>query len=573
MPGEIEEYHVEETADGVRGVGESSAERIASIALATFASLPKTGKPQPHEHTALAAITITLPDHASRILGTQGPLVIALATGTKCIPGSKRRADGSTLHDCHAEVLARRAAVRWMFDELETSAPFVNKLPNKNDDVLSDMIQNVEKSSCWSSLVIGPDRKLLPGVKLEMFVSHAPCGDAAIVVGADGSGGRTGAKPVVAGLTSHLPPPCDHNPCPKRPKFNTTKSSISGGGGGGGDSTCNLEPHANDFFSKEKTSVLPTARDVESGADPQATGIVRRKPGRGDPTFSVSCSDKMARWGLLGLQGALLGGLMASTPVYLERIVVGVDASQRSDEPMVGMSSVVAALQRALVERSQSVTSRLDAGPGPLSFRSRPLLNVAAVHLAEADAHALGLTATPIRHVACGISIAWWAPPSVSWRLKPCKQSGVSEASPELLTAFRQHAPQYIVGGRHECVTGKYGTKHGTPPPPSLPEVPVPHGSQSMLCRASLVQRYGEVARSVSVGSVLRGSGGGSHLIKEDQTSAVGQGYAGLKKNAWEEYAEAWKLLVAPPSPFEGWIAKPPTCCTCFAGSPGVRSL
>lgn len=34
----------------------------------------------------------------------------------------------------------------------------------------------------------------------------------------------------------------------------------------------------------------------------QPVGSVRRKPGRGDPTWSMSCSDKLARWCCLGLQ-------------------------------------------------------------------------------------------------------------------------------------------------------------------------------------------------------------------------------------------------------------------------------
>jgi len=51
----------------------------------------------------------------------------------------------------------------------------------------------------------------------------------------------------------------------------------------------------------------------------QEMGILRSKPGRGDRTRSISCSDKILRWTLLGLQGALLSILMC--PVYLSAVV------------------------------------------------------------------------------------------------------------------------------------------------------------------------------------------------------------------------------------------------------------
>jgi len=52
-------------------------------------------------------------------------------------------------------------------------------------------------------------------------------------------------------------------------------------------------------------------------------GALRTKPGRADspPTLSMSCSDKLALWSLLGIQGALLSEVME--PVYIDQVVIG----------------------------------------------------------------------------------------------------------------------------------------------------------------------------------------------------------------------------------------------------------
>ncbi|KAI0080691.1 adenosine deaminase/editase [Panus rudis PR-1116 ss-1] len=70
-------------------------------------------------------------------------------------------------------------------------------------------------------------------------------------------------------------------------------------------------------------SVLPSGAASRGRDNYSLLGVLRTKPGRADspPTLSMSCSDKIARWNVLGLQGALAS--LYLEPLYVDDIVIG----------------------------------------------------------------------------------------------------------------------------------------------------------------------------------------------------------------------------------------------------------
>jgi tRNA-specific adenosine deaminase 1 len=122
------------------------AQAIASAALAAYAR--QAFAPPPGQHTVLAAFALSRADAP--------PAVLALATGTKCLPTARFPARGEALLDSHAEVLARRGARRWFLEELARAA---------SGGAPPEWIER------------GPDGlfALRPGVELSLYVSTPPC--------------------------------------------------------------------------------------------------------------------------------------------------------------------------------------------------------------------------------------------------------------------------------------------------------------------------------------------------------------------------------------------------------------
>ena len=393
-------------ADGSGSAPEAEA-GVAAAVLAQFAALPKTGKPQAHEHTVLAGIVLSLPppqkvagrgSRGGDAGGTPGGAgseppaasaeqrqqqqqtqqqarevlaVVALGTGTKCLGAGKRLPGGVALNDCHAEALCRRALLRWLYNEMQgavhqyTAAAAQQTAAGNSDPAAlraaaaTRVLRLVPPSGSGGGTATGGALcggwrfELQPGVRLHMYVSQPPCGDASILglaagkeqqeavgaavggsAGAGGGGyGRTGAKPL------------------KRQRLGAAQQQQQ---------QQQAQQHNTQQQQQRAPQVspqwaVPQQHEVESYAEEQPTGVVRRKPGRGDATLSLACSDKLARWCLLGLQaswavaawGSATGPLMG---LLLPALLLGWRACLATAPAFVAVCRRVRLLQRPLAD-------------------------------------------------------------------------------------------------------------------------------------------------------------------------------------------------------------------------------
>ncbi|XP_055970682.1 double-stranded RNA-specific editase B2 [Sorex fumeus] len=223
---------------------------VAQLVAQKFRELTRGLASGHGRHKALAGIVM------SRGLDIRQAQVVVVSSGTKCISGEYISDQGLVVNDSHAEVLARRALLHFLYAQLELH------LSRQREDQERSIFVRLEEGGY----------RLREQVLFHLYVSSSPCGDARLHSPYEITAELSGSKHLVRKLRGHL------------------RTKIESG---------------------EGTVPVRAASTVQAW-----DGVLL-----GEQLVTMSCTDKIARWTVLGLQGALLCHFIE--PVYLHSIIVG----------------------------------------------------------------------------------------------------------------------------------------------------------------------------------------------------------------------------------------------------------
>jgi tRNA-specific adenosine deaminase 1 len=390
-----------DSCDGI----DSLPNRIAACALHHYNKglVGAKGKPKIHQEWTVY----------SAIVAEKGKQlwVVSCATGTKCTGLHQQRQCGDciVLHDAHAEVLARRGLMRVLWSQIQQQHQQQQSTVLRNDVppllILSASAQSKQKQQ---QQLLPQQFQLHPEIELHLYISDSPCGDASIYSVSIG-GCSTNDKANTAEC-NHTDP--QHHQQGQQMLFTGAKVIVSKATGVtaqdcGGDhqllsssSTSTSAAAYNTTTTGLTTADAPTTTAVMAREEIQLLGALRTKSGRSNipnhlRSTSMSCSDKIVLWSLMGLQGGILTQVLEPPYIPLTSIVVSRDPRVPYVPPPHGTESQeisptenqqLAALQRAVVFRAKRGIEFLNShlqqqyqGVGGPALRWKP--QIPTVHL------------------------------------------------------------------------------------------------------------------------------------------------------------------------------------------------
>lgn len=154
------------------GHSQTTARAVASTALALYQRVAPLGGSLAHngaiEWTCLACVCLVI-NHALDHDTAQQPQIvpIALGTGTKTLPYADIAVgQGDIVHDSHAEVLARRAARRWLAERI------LVEVQQPDEQEVEDLPRLFDKNPATESVA---PFKLKDDVRVWCYISTLPC--------------------------------------------------------------------------------------------------------------------------------------------------------------------------------------------------------------------------------------------------------------------------------------------------------------------------------------------------------------------------------------------------------------
>ncbi|XP_033030168.1 double-stranded RNA-specific adenosine deaminase isoform X3 [Lacerta agilis] len=190
-------------------------------------------------------------------------VVVSIGTGNRCVKGEELSLKGETVNDCHAEIISRRGFIRFLYTELMKFDPSASE---------DSIFQPLEDGKL----------KIKDDITFHLYISTAPCGDGALF----DKSCTDQANTVGEG---------QHQPLFENPKQGKLRTKVENGEG---------------TIPVESSDIVPTWDGIQHG----------------ERLRTMSCSDKILRWNVLGLQGALLSHFLQ--PVYLRSVTLGYLYSQ-----------------------------------------------------------------------------------------------------------------------------------------------------------------------------------------------------------------------------------------------------
>uniref|UniRef100_A0A8C9X8J0 Adenosine deaminase RNA specific B1a n=1 Tax=Sander lucioperca TaxID=283035 RepID=A0A8C9X8J0_SANLU len=227
------------------------ADAVSRLVVEKFSELTEDFTAPHAQRKVLAGVVMTI---GADVKEAQ---VICVSTGTKCINGEYMSDRGLALNDCHAEVLARRSLVRFLYSQLE--------------HFLSDQEEEQQKS-IFTQCEHRRGFRLKENVQFHLYISTSPCGDARIF------------SPHEAAMEDQG----DRHP--NRKARGQLRTKIESG---------------------EGTIPVRSSNTIQTW-----DGVLQ-----GERLLTMSCSDKIARWNVVGLQGSLMSYFTEA--VYFSSIILG----------------------------------------------------------------------------------------------------------------------------------------------------------------------------------------------------------------------------------------------------------